>query len=531
MARIAFIKVFTGLQMGVAQLSAELQRAGHQTLIIYYKDYVLAPEADKHQYCESDLTGVYVGAKGRLMNANLYRPFSERENELLADTLRRFQPDVIGFSLCSVPVKEVAQVSERVRAAFPDVPIIWGGVGPTLEPERCLTWADMVCVGEGDEAIVELAERVDAGLPLTGIPNIWVKTAAGAIVKSDERALIDVNRIAFPDYERSRSVWIGDDRREWNFYPHSMGRQYHIMTQRGCPYSCSFCVESWYQDQHGKSASLRRMSVDRTIEELRVAKERYQPQGVMFYDDVFTVNPRWIREFAPRYKAEIGLPFWCYTYPRSTRKEDVELLRDAGCVSMTMGVQSGSQRVLEAYNRPVDGDISVRAARIIIDAGLQGFFDLMTMSEHETDETCRETFEFLLDFPREMRTVGLYPMTLFPNYGYTQNVREKGLRCALPPERYAYWHKLYLLTRTTLPRWIVERASRSRTVRRFPRLLDPFLADALPFFWLDNGALDLERGTVRLSDDSGQVSAEEELNVPAELRQRSTERRQISSAL
>jgi radical SAM superfamily enzyme YgiQ (UPF0313 family) len=260
------------------------------------------------------------------------------------------------------------------------------------------------------------------------------------------------------------------------------------------------------------------MSVDRVMEELRVAKEKYRPLGVMFYDDVFTVNPRWLREFAPRYKAEIGLPFWCYTYPRSTRKDDIELLRDAGCVSMTMGVQSGSQSVLREYNRPVDDDMSLRAAQIIIDAGIQCFFDLMTMSEYETEETCRETFEFLVRLPAAMKTVGFYPMTLFPNYGYTEKVKEKNLKPKLTAAQYEYWHKLYLLTRTGLPRRLVNVLGRSRVVRRFPRLLDPLLPDTLPFFWLDNGALDLESGTVKLTDAKGRVTGEQEMNVPAWLR-------------
>jgi anaerobic magnesium-protoporphyrin IX monomethyl ester cyclase len=523
MARIAFVKVFTGLQMGIAQLSGELQRAGHQSLIVYFKDYVFAPESEGDKYCRSELGGAYVAAKGKLVNGNLYKPFSDQEYELLFDTLRRFGPDMIGFSLCSVAVAEVAQVTERVRLAFPGVPLIWGGVGPTLEPERCLQWADMVCVGEADQSIVEIAERLDAGEPLTHIPNIWTKLPNGEVAKGPGRPLIEIDQTALPDYEASRSVWINDDKRQWNIYPHSMGRQYHMMTQRGCPYSCSFCVESWYQDQHGKSASLRRMSVDRALEELRYAKERYRPLGVMFYDDVFTVNPRWLREFAPRYKREIGLPFWCYTYPRSTRKDDIELLRDAGCVSMTMGVQSGSQTVLREYNRPVDDDISVRAAQIIVDAGIQGLFDLMTMSEYETEETCRETFEFLLRFPTGMKSVGFYPMNLFPNYGYTLKVEQNKLKPKLTPGEYEYWHKLYLLTRTEVPRSIVRALGRSRIVRRFPRLLDPMLPDKLPFFWLDNGALDLETGTLKLTDATGSIAGEEDLHVPAWLRPSSGE--------
>src|SRR5262249_60407570 len=87
MARIAFIKVFTGLQMGVAQLSGELQRAGHQSLIIYFKDYVFAPDAEREEYCQSELGAAYGAARGKLVNGNLYKPFSDTENDLLIDTL------------------------------------------------------------------------------------------------------------------------------------------------------------------------------------------------------------------------------------------------------------------------------------------------------------------------------------------------------------------------------------------------------------------------------------------------------------
>ena len=74
------------------------------------------------------------------------------------------------------------------------------------------------------------------------------------------------------------------------------------------PLLVSFCIESWYQDKFGKKDSLRRRSVDVVIAELVQAKAKYGIEAVLFFDDVFTVQPKWIREFAPRYKAEVGLP-------------------------------------------------------------------------------------------------------------------------------------------------------------------------------------------------------------------------------
>ena len=86
------------------------------------------------------------------------------EFELLINELRDFSPDLIGFSLYSGIINESAQVTRKLREHF-DVPIIWGGAGPTLEPELCIPHADIVCINEGEEVIVELANRIDAGLP------------------------------------------------------------------------------------------------------------------------------------------------------------------------------------------------------------------------------------------------------------------------------------------------------------------------------------------------------------------------------
>jgi radical SAM superfamily enzyme YgiQ (UPF0313 family) len=257
------------------------------------------------------------------------------------------------------------------------------------------------------------------------------------------------------------------------------------MTTRGCPFSCSFCIESVYQDMFGKKDSLRRRSVDLVIEELVAAKQRYDISSVMFYDDVFTTHPRWLREFAPRYKAEVGLPFWCYTYPTTTRKEDIELLKDAGCASMTMGIQSGSAEILtEKFNRPVGQERAIEAAQIIADAGIEGFFDLITRVQFETEHHLRETFDFLVDLPRAMKCVGFGNMTMFPNYGYTRQVAEEHADLSVSDHLYTYYHKLYFLTRTGLPRFLVRAIGNLGLFRRYPQLIDPLLPKELPAFFL-----------------------------------------------
>jgi hypothetical protein len=134
--------------------------------------------------------------------------------------------------------------------------------------------------------------------------------------------------------------------------------------------------------------------------------------------------------------------------------------------------------------------MSIRAAQDLVDLGIDSFFDLITQSEFETEETCRETFEFLLAFPREMKTVGFYPMTKFPTYGYTAKVAEQKRTVALSDDDYEYWHRMYLLTR--MPRQKIREIAASPDVRRNPSQVDSLLPDTLPFFYLDHYAIDLE---------------------------------------
>lgn len=501
MARVALIKVFTGLNLGVSQLSGELQRAGHDSRIIYFKDFLAVPVEQAGNYEVTEYPGVLVGARGTETVWNCFTPFSDREYELLYEVLDEFTPDLIGFSLTSLTMKQAADMTARLKRRYPTLPIIWGGSGPTLEVEWSLQHADMVCTGEGEELIVELAERLDARADYADLHDLALKRD-GKIIRNPNRPLLDLDKIAIPDFEPSRTFHIGDDTLRRDVYPMFFGgRQYPIMTQRGCPFSCSFCIESVYQDMWGKKNSLRRRSVDVVIEELVQAKRNLGIRQVMFYDDVFTVNPRWLREFAPRYKREVGLPFWCYTYPTTTKKDEILLLKDAGLRSITMGIQSGSESMLQNFNRPVAQQKAVEAAKIIAECGIEAFFDLITKVHFEKEEHCRETFEFLLDLPVEMKSAGFGAMTMFPNYGYTEKVAREGATVTLSDRDYLYWHKLYLLTRTTLPRSVVRAIGNSKVVRRFPQLIDRFLPAELPKFFL-------------MDEDAGGEYAGEVLDLP-----------------
>lgn len=483
MAKIALIKLFTGLNLAVSQLSAELRRAGHDSLIVYLKDYVAIPREKEGQYPVTEYAGINVYARGREWIWNCYKPITEREYRLLIDLLKEFGPDLVGFSLTSAGLPLATEVTGRIRQEL-DVPVIWGGTGPTLEPDRCIQIADFVCVHEGERALVELANRLDRRERSHDIQGIWAREGS-SVTKNETGPLADLESIAIPDFDPAHAVYLEDDTLRRNVYPHNLGRQYAIMTSRGCPFSCTFCVESVLQDKFGKKGSLRRRSVDVVIEELVRAKGALGVTSVMFYDDVFTTHRKWLEEFAVKYRDNVGLPFWCYTYPTTTRREDIALLKEAGCASMTMGIQSGSQRVLnDHFGRPTPLDRAIESARIILDAGIDCFFDLITKVDFETEEDARSTFDLLASLPAGVKSQGFGHMVRFPNYEYTRSVAESGAVRSMSDVDYRYWHRMYLLAIQKLPLATKRAILNDRVYREHPELIEPLLPTRLPLMFL-----------------------------------------------
>ncbi|MDE0929271.1 MAG: radical SAM protein [Halioglobus sp.] len=451
MSKIAIVKIHPGLNMALPQLAGDLVRAGHFARMFFFKDYLMERDYGASSFSD-DRTQLLVKEK--------YAEFP-KEYESLAEKIAEFKPHAIGLSVISLSIAEAIKTTAFLRSKF-DLPIVWGGVGTTLEPEIAIEHADLVCVGEGEEVMVEFANHIDGCLDWRkntdwlSIEGTWSRAPDGTVTKNPKRAMSDLNSIAIPDWNASKMVYINGDTVRRGPMAHGKLTQgdYQIMTQRGCPFSCSFCVESRYQEMFGKKNSLRRRSVDVVIEELVIAKETHSPAVVWFWDDVFTVNPRWLREFLPRYKEEVGLPFWCYTYPTTHTLDLLKDLKEGGCASITMGIQSGSERILkESYNRPTPLGRVIEASQEIVDSGLNGYFDLITKSSFETEEDLRATFEFLVNLPGEMIYLGAAEMKSYPTYAYTINESISNSDNILTSNFqvtdavYDYYHELYWVAR------------------------------------------------------------------------------------
>jgi anaerobic magnesium-protoporphyrin IX monomethyl ester cyclase len=177
-------------------------------------------------------------------------------------------------------------------------------------------------------------------------------------------------------------------------------RMVTVMAARGCPFKCGFC-QPLENNHFGKR--LRRRSVDSLIAELKILKETYHPDCVMIHDDTFLIQPRWIEEFIERYP-EIGLPFWASARADGICRDPdlVRRLVNVGWELVSVGFESGSQRMLDLMKKETTVEQNLEAARIIKSTGAKIYGNYMLGLPWETREDIQATARMVDEIGAEM---------------------------------------------------------------------------------------------------------------------------------
>ncbi len=243
--------------------------------------------------------------------------------------------DIVAFSISSVLYWESLRICQKIKREF-DVYIIYGGAHPTVSPEMfAYDVIDAVCIGEGEEALLDLVQKLDEGREIKNILNFWLRIN-GRFYKNSVRPLIkDLDSLPFPDRELIK-----------NDSPNSSDIQ-PIITSRGCSYGCSFCLQPFYRQLYkDHNCRIRQRSIDNVIAELKYIKENFQARLILFYDSTFNLNPQWVSRFCDRYiKEKINIPFVCQLRIDAISLENIRYLKDAGCRLVGIGIESGNEYV------------------------------------------------------------------------------------------------------------------------------------------------------------------------------------------
>jgi radical SAM superfamily enzyme YgiQ (UPF0313 family) len=304
-----------------------------------------------------------------------------------------------------------------IKEELPDTPIIFGGIHPTSVPERVIKndFVDMVCVGEGEYPMLELANSLERGKIDYSIQNLWFKKD-GQIIQNPIRPLVeDLDSLPMPDKDLYYSA-----------SPH-FSQCYYIMASRGCAYSCSYCCNSYLRKLYkDKGAYLRQRSVENVMLELRKAKARYRFRYIRFFDDSLGFDIRWLQEFCQQYKKQISLPFICYLHPEHVVSKSVKSLKESNCVEIEIGVQSGAERIRDtALNRKMSNYVIEKAIDLIKHEKISLVTDNIFGLPGETEDDIIDLAKFYNK--RRANRIYFFWLRFYPNIAITEYVKKTGL--------------------------------------------------------------------------------------------------------
>lgn len=372
-----------------------------------------------------------VDVKSVFLKSSRYDFPSSHEIKLLIDYLKLTKPSLVGISVRSRYYKLAVKVTKAIKKSM-NVPIVWGGIHPTIAPDMCIKDADMLCLGEGEHTFKELAENINRDY--SKIKNLWIKKD-GKIIKNEIRPLFeDLDKLPFTDFSDKNKVYIEEGKLAKSLDNIKSSRIefkfcYPIMTSRGCLFNCTYCANSFLRKlYHGKGKYTRRRSVKSVIDELKLAKSKMKLlNSVVFGDDVFTFDYKWLKEFALEYKKYINLPFFTMFNPSMVDARSVKLLKDIGLVNVQMGIQSGSERIRKQYYHRFNSNEQIRdAMRIFKKNKLKVGCDLILGNVFETEKDRKDTLDLLLSLPKPY-ALHCFCMNYFRNYEFTNMALNKNL--------------------------------------------------------------------------------------------------------
>jgi len=400
---VGLIALYLSESLAVRQLCACLKAAGHRCFLVFFKEF----------------------------RWELFRPVTPREEALLFGLLRELDPDLVGLSLTSSLVADLAyKLADNIRR-HTRAKVILGGAHSSVLPEEALEHADFVCRGEGEEAIVELADAIACGRSTDSIPNLWTKPNEGGR-RNEVRPLVeDLDSLPFASFAEPDTYRIEDDRLDRGD-PATLIPIYHTTASRmACPFNCTFCGSPWLRRvlYAGKGQPRRYRSVDHILSEIRQARLRHPGMHfVQFWDEVFAVRAPegWLDEFCARFLREIGLPFGIWSHPGLLTEAMIEQLKRAGLRKVVMGVESGSQQVRrEVLNRGETDAAVIRSAEILRRHGIEVGYDFIVDIPWLSEENCRGTFKLVMQLPQPFE-IGIHSLSFLPGTEITTRALAEG---------------------------------------------------------------------------------------------------------
>ncbi len=341
----------------------------------------------------------------------------------IINDIKEFNPDLIALSFLTVGYQRAFNFKKSLKEAMPDKMYCSGGVHTSVKPKETLEAFDLdfIVVGEGEDTMVEVCERLDSGKDLTDVNGIMYRKDGEVIVNERREMIKDLDTIPFParhlidmkPYLKPPGIIRG----------HADSNQTTIVTSRGCPFQCIYCGS---HNIFGRKT--RRRSVKNVVDEIEHLYKNFGITGIYYCDDTFTLSPKWVREYCEELtKRNLPIKWAGQSRVDQTDLELMKLMKKSGLVQLDFGVESGSEKILKVLGKGGAGD---RKSQIKQSFKLCKELDIRTLATfiignpEETKEDIEESFQVAKDIDADY--TAFYFLTPYPGTAIYETAIEKG---------------------------------------------------------------------------------------------------------
>jgi anaerobic magnesium-protoporphyrin IX monomethyl ester cyclase len=327
--------------------------------------------------------------------------------------LGKRKPDIVGLTSTTLTYNPALKLAKIAKEVLPDCLIFIGGPHVTFWDDNALEECpalDVIVRREGEYTLLELVQKVEAGESFDDVLGVTYRKNGKTVRNPDRPYIEDLDSLPFP----ARHLWPMEHLRKYEDI-------LYLAASRGCVFWCEFCATV---RMHGRKFRMR--SPKNIVDELEFLHKTYGVTNFTFCDDAFTVEPTITEELCRQIlERKLKIRWNCGTRVDMLTKELLTTMRDAGCVSVWSGVESGSQEVLDAMHKGITIEQTMRVFGWIRELGLKPAPNVILGFPGETKESAWKTIKFVEKISPD--EVGFYNIaTPFPGTPLYDKVKEKG---------------------------------------------------------------------------------------------------------
>ncbi|MDX9746111.1 MAG: radical SAM protein [Syntrophales bacterium] len=337
------------------------------------------------------------------------------ELDAQAKTVLDFRPQIVGFSATTSSFPDAAELARKVKAQTPDVITLCGGVHVSALGEALLAsypQFDFFCSGEGEMTLAELA----GGMNPRSIAGLIRREDGHVILNSPRQPIADLDTLPFPAYGDLKG-FPKDYHLPLFSYINTPGAT--MITSRGCVYQCSYCDRSVFKK------GFRYNSAPYVYEHLRHLKTNFGVRHVNIYDDLFTLNRKRIVQLCEKLaRHPLGMHFNCAVRVGHADDDLLRMLKDAGCLMVSLGIESADPHLLELHKSGVSLEETRDTVARIQRAGLRAKGLFIMGLPGETEESIRKTSDFIISLGLD--DMNMSKFTPFPGAPLWNTIHKEG---------------------------------------------------------------------------------------------------------